>query len=155
MAVLPAASVAVHVTVVLPTANDEGALLVITGVEQLSVAVAVTNANPVALQLPASALTDTLAGQVMTGRTFSITVTVCVQVLELPFTSVTVQVTVVLPDGKAEGASFVTFATAQLSAVVGVPSATPVALQLPGSVLTLTDAGHVIVGSSLSTTTMV
>ena len=39
-----------------------------------------------------------------------------------------------------------TLATEQLSAVVGVPSATPDAVHFPASELTLTAAGAVIVG---------
>ena len=61
------------------------------------------------------------------GGVVSSTVTVCVHVAELPAASVTVHVTVVSPNGKVPGASLVTVSTAQLSAVVGVPSATPVA----------------------------
>ena len=48
-----------------------------------------------------------------------------------PDASVAVQVTVVLPKGKATGALLVTEATEQLSAVVGVPSVVTVALQVP------------------------
>ncbi len=41
-----------------------------------------------------------------------------------PFTSVTVQVTVVVPTGKVAGALFVVLCTPQLSPVVGVPKFT-------------------------------
>jgi hypothetical protein len=44
-----------------------------------------------------------------------------------PDPSVTVHVTVVVPNGKVAGALLVTAATVQLSAVVGTPSETPVA----------------------------
>jgi hypothetical protein len=77
----------------------------------------------------------------------SFTVTVCVAVALRPFTSVTVQVTVVTPTGKVEGESLVTVATEQLSDVTGVPSTTLVAEHDPGLVLVVTLAGGVIVGS--------
>ena len=47
-------------------------------------------------------------------------------------------------------ASLVTLATLQLSAVAGVPRATPVAVHKPASTLTVTSAGQVIVGFSSS-----
>ena len=65
----------------------------------------------------------------MVGTILSVTVTVCVAVAVLLLPSVTVQVTVVFPKGNAVGASLVTLATVQLSAVVGVPKLTPVAVQ--------------------------
>ena len=68
--------------------------------------------------------------------------------------SVTVQVTVVVPSGKAAGALLLTDATPQLSAVVGVPKVTPVAVQLV-LVVAFTFAGQVIVGSTLSVTVTV
>ena len=71
-----------------------------------------------------------------------------------PEPSVTVQVTVVSPNGKAAGALFVTLATEQLSAVVGVPRATLVAVQAV-FVVAFTVAGAVIVGLTLSVTVTV
>ena len=72
----------------------------------------------------------------------------------MPEPSVTVQVTVVAPNGKLVGALFVVEATLQLSAVVGVPSVTfeAAVAHVPASTLTLTAAGAVMVGSMLSTT---
>ncbi len=67
----------------------------------------------------------------------------------------TVQVTVVSPNGKAPGASLVVLATAQLSPVVGVPKVTPLAVHRPASTLTFTVAGQLIVGSMLSVTVTV
>ena len=66
----------------------------------------------------------------------------------------TVQVTVVTPIGKAVGALLVTEATPQLSAVVGVPKETPVAVQ---AVLVVADtlAGQVMLGGILSVTVTV
>ena len=69
----------------------------------------------------------------------------------LPDPSVTVQVTVVLPSGNAEGALFVTEATEQLSDVTGEPRDTPVAVQ-PELVLADTATGAVMVGLTLSIT---
>ena len=83
------------------------------------------------------------------GLTLSVTVTVWFAVAVLPEPSVTVQITVVTPKGKARGALFVTEATEQLSPVVGVPRATPVAVQ-PVLVVVATFAGPVIVGFTLS-----
>ncbi|CAA9194179.1 hypothetical protein FLACOL7796_00001 [Flavobacterium collinsii] len=74
-----------------------------------------------------------------------ITFTVCVQVSIFPATSLAVHVTVVIPIGKLDGASLVTV-TEQLSLVVGVPKATPVAIHEPASAKTVTLVGHVIVG---------
>ena len=74
--------------------------------------------------------------------------------MEFPLLSVIVQITVVTPIGKAVGALFVTEATPQLSAVVGVPSETPVAVQAV-LVVAVTLAGHVMVGSTLSETVTV
>jgi hypothetical protein len=60
----------------------------------------------------------------------------------------------VLPNGKAAGALFVTEATEQLSAVVGVPRATPVAVQAVLVVVVIL-AGAEIVGFTLSVTVTV
>ena len=59
-----------------------------------------------------------------------------------------------LPIGNAAGALFVTEATVQLSAVTGVPSATPVAVH-DAFAETVTLAGAVIEGNTLSITTTV
>ena len=75
---LPAASVVVQITVVVPILNVVGASLVITksaGEEQLSAAVGVPKVIPVAVHDPASATTPTLAGQVIVGFSASVTVT--------------------------------------------------------------------------------
>ena len=62
----PQTSVAVQVTVVVPTGNIAGALLVITGIEQLSVAVAVPIFT-VPVHSPTPATPETSEGQVITG----------------------------------------------------------------------------------------
>ena len=73
----------------------------------------------------------------------------------LPELSVTVQVMVVVPNAYGSLASFVTLATPQLSAVVAEPSATPLAVQMPASLVVFTFAGAVIVGTSVSVTVTV
>jgi hypothetical protein len=95
------------------------------------------------------------AGQVSCGASASFTVTVNEQVAVLFDASVTVQSTVVVPFGNTEpdaGAQTVV-APGQLSFMVGLKVTT--AEQLPGSVLTVMLAGHVIVGGILSTTVTV
>jgi len=151
--VLPLPSVTVQVTVVDPNGNALGALLVTEATEQLSAVVGVPNETPVAVQL-VLVLADTALGAVMVGLTLSVTVTTCVAVAVLPLPSVTVQVTVVVPNGNALGALLVTEATEQLSAVVGVPNETLVAVQ-PVLVVAETAAGAVIVGLTLSVTVTV
>ena len=72
------------------------------------------------------------------------TVTVCVAVAVLSLLSVTVHVTVVVPEGKVVGALFVTVLTPQLSPVVGVPRTMPEPVQL------VIFVGAVIVGLIIS-----
>ena len=69
-----------------------------------------------------------------------------------PLPSVTVQVTVVVPNGNKAGASFVTLATVQLSLVMGGVKITPEAVHKPGSTFTETGPEQVIVGLILSVT---
>jgi len=65
----------------------------------------------------------TLAGQVIVGGEGSTTVTVCVQELEFPDGSIAVQVTMFVPTGSSDGASFVmTSSEASLQASVAVAS---------------------------------
>src|ERR1700752_3801954 len=95
---LPAASVAVEWTVVVPNAKTEpdGGLLTTTGTGQLSVAVTVN--VTVAEQAPRLALTVMLAGQTMAGGCVSLTVTLKLQVGP----AILVQVTIVVPTGKKD-----------------------------------------------------
>jgi hypothetical protein len=147
---LPAPSVAVQIIVVVPNGKAVGALLVTVGAPQLSLLVGVPKTTPVAVQ-PVFVVAETLAGAVILGKILSVTVTTCTAVLVFPEPSVTVQTTFVAPGGKVVGALFVTEATVQLSAVVGVPKTTPAALQPEfGAIFIL--AGAVIVGNTLSTT---
>ena len=115
--------------------------------EQLSAVVGVPSATPEAVQTPKSATTLTFDGQVIVGNSVSITVTVCVHVAVFPEPSTTVQVTVVAPNGKASGASFVVEAIEQLSFVAGVPNKTPVAVHVPRSAAIVIAVGQVIVGN--------
>jgi hypothetical protein len=106
LAELPAASVAVATTVVVPNGKTEpDALLVTTvGAEQLSLALTVKLTE--AEHVPEGALTVMLAGQAMVGFCVSLTVTLKVQVGPTEL----VQVTVVSPNPKVdpEGWSHVT-----------------------------------------------
>lgn len=101
--VFPASSVVVHTTVVVPTGYTSEAsvvllksLLYVKVDEQLSVAVGwPTVASPV--HTPKSLSSVTLVGQLATGSSVSLTVTVMEQVALFPAGSVTVHVTVVEP----------------------------------------------------------
>ena len=148
VAVFPALSATVHTTFVLPNMKTPGALLVIEAIPQLSVVTGVPKSTPVAVQ-PVFVYVVFVGGQVIVGNTLSFTVTNCSQVAMLPELSTTVQVTTVVPKGNARGASLVTEATPQLSAVVGVPKITPVAVQVVLVTVTMF-AGHIIVGLTLS-----
>src|SRR5206468_3672976 len=100
LAVLPCASVAVLVTVVVPTAKlvPLAGLLDTVTPGQLSVAVTL---NVTLLEhAPAAALTARLLEQVITGACVSLTVTVKLQLALLPCASVAVLVTVVVPTAK-------------------------------------------------------
>src|SRR5258708_32138196 len=84
VAVLPLLSVAVQVTRLVPVGNCAGALLVIVTVPQLSLAVGLPNATPVAKQAPELTLTVTSAGQVIVGAWLSRTTTRCWPVPVVP-----------------------------------------------------------------------
>src|SRR5436309_6102895 len=127
VAVLPLASATVQVTAVAPAGNWVGALLVTLATAQLSAVFGAPIATFVPSHWPGSLLTTTAAGALMVGFWVSLTVTSWLAVAVLPLASVTVQVTVVAPVAKWVGALLVTLAPAQLSAVLGVPSATLVA----------------------------
>src|SRR2546425_2673291 len=152
---LPWLSVTVQITVLVPTGKSEGALLVTVTGPQLSATVGVPRVTLVAPHRPAEALTVTSAGQEMVGGCVSLTMTVCGQVTLLPWLSVTVQITVLVPTGKSEGALLVTVTGPQLSATVGVPRVTLVAPHRPAEALTVTSAGQEMVGGCVSLTTTV
>jgi hypothetical protein len=150
VAVLPAASVAVHVTVVVPNWKIAGALFEIVA-PTLSVAEAFPNATLDAVARLRSVGTIIFDGAVIDGGWLSTTVTVCVAVAVLPAASVAVHITVVVPNGKTAGALFEIVAPT-LSVAEAVPRATLDAVARLGSVFTETDAGAAIEGSWSSIT---
>ena len=93
--------------------------------------------------------------RVITGGSMSLTVTVKLQVLELPAASVAIACTVVVPTGKLEPDrwSVVTVGTEQLSVAVTVKLAG--AAHVPEIAFTLIFAGHEIDGAMLSMTVIV
>ena len=102
------------------------------------------NTTPVAVH-PELTETTTSEGAIILGSTVSLTVTVCVVVALFPLASVTVHVTVVVPNKNIAGALLVTVAIVQLSVVTGVPKRTPVAEQ-PVLAFNVSAAGATIVG---------
>src|SRR2546426_4565976 len=100
-AVLPLASVAVQVTVVLPLAKVEplAGLQLTVWPGQLSAPAGVVKVTT-ALHIPGSVDWVMLAGQTIVGDCVSLTVTVKLHVPVLPEVSVAVQLTVVVPTGK-------------------------------------------------------
>jgi hypothetical protein len=121
--VLPLASVALQVTVVVPFGNVEpgGGLQIAVAPGQLSLAVAekLTTAE----HWPVSFPCVMLAGQLIVGFSLSLTVTVNEQLPVLLEASVTLQVTVVVPFGNAKpdaGEQLTAPAPGQLSVAVGV-----------------------------------
>src|SRR6266446_4611347 len=105
----------------------------------------------------AAQLTVRFVGQpLIVGGSRSTTMTCWVQVALLPQPSVAVQTTALVPVGNCVGASLTTVRVPPpLSAVVGSPSTTPLALHAPASVLVVTAAGQLIVGAVVSATVMV
>ena len=121
--VLPLVSVAVQVTVVAPLLNSEplAGLQTTDATAQLSLAPGAVQLTT-AVQRPASVPWAMSAGHVTEGFSVSFTVTSNWQVLLLPAPSVAVQVTCVVPFGKAAPVSGLqTAATlpSQLSAALG------------------------------------
>src|SRR2546425_614963 len=101
---LPAASVAVQVTMVVPFGKLAGALFAMTSDapdETASVALAEPSAGAAA-QVPRAVLAVMAGGAATVGAVVSRTVTVKLALLWLPEPSVAVQVTVVVPSGKVE-----------------------------------------------------
>ena len=97
--VLPEASVAVDVTVVVPRLKTLPEAGVLTTVVPGQLSVAVTVNGTVAVQDPIGVDTVMFAGQVITGAWVSFTVTVNVQVAILPTASVALNTLVVVPIG--------------------------------------------------------
>ena len=97
-----------------------------------------------AVHMFGSVETVTGAGQDTKGGSLSMTVTTCVQASKFPKASVAVQVTMVVPMGKLVGASLVIVTLLQLPEMVGLPSATPVAMHVPGSVVTVISGAQAV-----------
>ena len=152
-----AASFAVTVTVVVPTGNvlpEAGLVVMVTAPPQLSVAV---GANVTALpQVPVVDVVVILEGQVITGACVSFTVTVKVQVDVLPWASVAVAVTVVVPTGKNDPlvGDVVTVTPGQLSVAVIVGKVTTAPHWFASFDLVIL-AGQVITGACVSFTVTV
>ena len=87
---LPAASVAVADTVVVPTEKDEPDAMLVTTVAGEQLSLAVTAKLTEAAQVPGLALTVMFAGQVIVGGVLSITVIVCESLAVSPAESVAV-----------------------------------------------------------------
>src|SRR6516225_7623460 len=142
---LPAASVAVQTTVLVPMgkALPEGG--VHTVVTPWPVA---TGANvTVAVTLPGSGWVTMLLGQVMVGG--AATVMVKLPLTELPAASVAVQTTVLVPMGKALPEGGVHTVVTQLPVATGAN--VTVAVTLPGSGWVTMFLGQVIVGGAPTT----
>src|SRR2546426_907438 len=110
-------------------------------------------AKPLAVHRLGSVLTTTSAGQLIDGRSVSVTVTVKLQPLVLPAASVTPQVTAVTPTRKVEalGGLHTTVTLVQLSLALTV-YVTLLLLHCPGSVAVTMFVGQVMLGGWLSTT---
>src|SRR5260370_36984358 len=85
----------------------------------------------------------------MVGGWLSRMITRCWQPSEVPQPSRAVQVTILVPMGKLDGALLLRLVTAQLVMTVGVPRNTPVAKQTPAFAETITSGGQVIRGGSV------
>lgn len=147
------ASVAVHVTIVVPIgkADPEAGTQATDAPGQLSEAVA--EKFTTAEHRPASFPTEMGAGQFATGAWVSLTVTVNEHVPVFEAASVAVHVTVVVPRGKVEpdGGTQATVDPGQLSIADGVAKLTT-AEHRPGSFPTVTGDGHETVGACESLT---
>lgn len=154
VAALPPLSVAVHVTWVVPTLNwpEFPQTPVILTAPSLSLAVAAGNGTVVEAPV---AFTVNSAGHVMVGGVTALTVTVTVQVADLPAWSVAVQTTGVTPTGYM---LLTTLAGGEQPGAMG-PSTRSVADAAPRETLvagpvasTVTSAGHAMEGGVVSTT---
>jgi hypothetical protein len=150
VAVLPVASVAVEVTVVVPTGKNEPEAGTAATVTPGQLSVAFTAKFTTAPHWLGSLLTVIFAGQVITGGCTSFTVTVNVQVAVLPAASVAVAVTVVVPTGKKEpdGGTATTVTPGQLSVADTTKFTT--APHWLGSLPTVILAGQVTTGGCVS-----
>jgi hypothetical protein len=148
--VLPEASVAVTVTVEVPTGKAEPEAGLATTLKPAQLSVPVATKFTTAEHWPGALHTVTLAGHCTVGFSQSFTVTVKEHCWLLPEASVAVTTTVVVPIGKVEPEAGLatTVGAPQLSAPVAVKFTT--APQLPASAHVVTFAGHWTVGASQS-----
>ena len=122
VASFPAASVAVQVTVVVPSGNTAGASLETDATPTASVA----SGEPTSTGAPSGDAASAVAsgGGTIEGGVVSTTFTSCSAVASFPAASVAVQVTVVAPSGNTAGASLETDATPTASVASGEPTST-------------------------------
>ena len=147
---LPAASRAVLVTMVVPAENVEALAGVLTRLVTPQLSVAVTVKLTLRVHPPPVGLTEMFAGQVIAGGCASRTVTVNVHWLLLPELSNALLVTVVVPTANAEPLAGVLtrLVTEQLS--VAFTLNVTLLAQAPVAALTVTFVGQVITGSWVS-----
>ena len=122
---LPAASAAVQVTIVVPSGNRAGASLAMDATPTASDAVAVPCSTAVPDGPDASARTE--SGAYTDGGVVSTTETTCESDAAFPAASAAVHVTTVLPTANALGASLATDATPTASDASGSPMSTTLA----------------------------
>ncbi len=127
---------------VTPIGKVLGALLVVLATPQLSDVEGLPNTTDPEEQAVTS------AGQVIIGGSLSCMVTDWLQVAVLPELSVMLQVTMVVPIGKDEGALLVILKPGQLSSPEADPIFTVLLKQTPGLVPVVTDPGQLITGLS-------
>src|ERR1043165_6621910 len=154
--VLPLASVAVQVTVVVPLVNVEplaGAQIKVAP-GQPSVTMGAANSRTCS-HPPGAVLVTTLAGPVIAGGSVSLTVTLKMQFVVLPLASVAVHVTGVAPWANVEplAGAHTKVTSGQLSFTTGTNPTTW--LHVPAAVLVTMSVGQVMVGGSVSFTVTV
>src|SRR5262245_16606864 len=125
---VPATFVAVQVTIVVPTGNENGEVITVEPILHVTAgaglpAAAAANAS-VRAHVPGVLLVVMFPGQVIVGGVFvvvTLTETVKVQAVELVVVSIAVQVTIVVPTGNGEpdAGAHVTVTPEQLSVSVG------------------------------------
>ncbi len=127
VAVFPATSAAVQVTVVTPKGNAAGASL-LTRMDEASVQLSVAVAGPMGPAYVQPSLVPIVRadGHAITGETLSVMVMSCEHVAVFPAASAAVQVTVVTPKGNAAGASLL-IRMDEVSVQLSVAVATPIA----------------------------
>ena len=132
---LPAASVAVQVTVVVPSGNRAGASLATDAIPDPP-SDAAASPSGTAFEPAEAASNATSGGARIDGRTVSSTTTLCSAVASLPATSRAVQVTAVAPRGNSAGASLEMDMTPTASKTCGSASSTAVPSAPAASALT-------------------